>query len=402
MQDFRPLADVALPVLDSSPCMTEALATPARGHRPELRAFVAEQVVEQEVLNEHRRSGSSTGPGSRKNRSVPIGDRLLRRLGNEFSTDAAVLDVAPLDGVRATAVTETSGPNTGGDPRRKRRSRKWWPVAGAAIGMLAGTVVYSFEPRIYESSTSVLLIPQRVPEDMVRSTVTASLSERLNVISQQILSRTRLERVIQEFSLYERERQRLIMEDVVEQMRGDISISIDASTADSAPRSFRTSFRSPDPRTAMRVTERLASLFVQENLEDRSLLADQTNQFLRGVAEDAQRRLRSSQAELVEWDRRGAGLPRPQDLVAQNEVLGEHYRSVLRKIEEAQMAVNLERRQIGEQFRIIYGARLPEKPASPTLRPYLAWGVFGGLATSFLLMLLSSMWRRRGVGAAQS
>jgi uncharacterized protein involved in exopolysaccharide biosynthesis len=61
--------------------------------------------------------------------------------------------------------------------------------------------------------------------------------------------------------------------------------------------------------------------------------------------------------------------------------------------------VNLERRQIGEQFRIIDGARLPERPISPTLRPYLAWGAFGGLATSLFLMWLSSMWRRRKIAS---
>ena len=46
-----------------------------------------------------------------------------------------------------------------------------------------------------------------MPENFVRPTVTADLNERLNMITQQILSRTRLERIIQEFNLYERERQ---------------------------------------------------------------------------------------------------------------------------------------------------------------------------------------------------
>ena len=63
-------------------------------------------------------------------------------------------------------------------------------------------------PNRYRASTSILIIPQRVPENFVRSTVTAELSERLNMISQQILSRTRLERIVQEFNLYERERKR--------------------------------------------------------------------------------------------------------------------------------------------------------------------------------------------------
>jgi uncharacterized protein involved in exopolysaccharide biosynthesis len=198
--------------------------------------------------------------------------------------------VAAPDTVGTTAVTETSAQDAAGGPVRKRRSRKWWPVVGATLGIIAGAIVNSFEIRIYQVSTSIIIIPQRVPEDFVRSTVTADLGERLNVITQQILSRTRLERVIQEFNLYERERQQLVMEDVIEGMRTDISVSIDTPREDGGPTSFRVSFQSPDPRTAMRVTERLASLFVQENLEDRSLMADQTNQFLQGQAQEKVRR----------------------------------------------------------------------------------------------------------------
>ncbi len=282
-----------------------------------------------------------------------------------------------------------------GAPARRHRSRKWWPVVGTLLGVIAGAVAFSFATPIYQASTSIVIIPQRVPEDIVRSTITALLGERLNVITQQILSRTRLERIIQEFNLYERERQQLVMEDVVEGMRRDISVNIDAPQDDGEPTSFRVSYQSPDPRTAMRVTERLASLMVQENVEDRALLADQTDQFLRGQAEETQERLAESQARLADWNRQAAGRPMPQDLAAQNEVLQEHYRSLLLKLEEATTAVNLERRQIGEQFRIIDGARMPEKPIGPARLPFLVWGPVGGLASSFLLMLLSSVWRRR-------
>jgi uncharacterized protein involved in exopolysaccharide biosynthesis len=289
-----------------------------------------------------------------------------------------------------------------GAPVRTPRSRKWWPVVGVAVGVIAGAVAFSFATPIYEASTSVVIIPQRVPEDFVRSTVTALLSERLNLISQQILSRTRLERIIREFNLYEEEQERTLMEDVIEQMRSAISINIDAKGNDGAPTSFSVSFQSPDPRTAMRVTERLASLFVQENLEDRALLADQTRQFLEGEAAETQRRLVVSQAMLADWNRQAAGRQPPQDLVAQNEVLQDTYRSILRKMEEATMAVNLERRQIGEQFRIIDGARMPERPVRPARLPFLVWGALGGLATSLLLVLLSSLWRSRTRPAPQS
>src|SRR5690242_17305478 len=93
--------------------------------------------------------------------------------------------------------------------------RRWYIAIPAVVIASATAVVSVFLPNTYRASTSILIVPQRVPVDFVKPTVTADLGERLNMITQQILSRTRLERIIQEFNLYERERQRMIMEDVI-------------------------------------------------------------------------------------------------------------------------------------------------------------------------------------------
>ena len=185
--------------------------------------------------------------------------------------------------------------------------RRWLIIVPLLLIASTTAVVAMFLPNRYRASTSIIIVPQRVPENFVRSTVTAELSERLNLISQQILSRTRLERIIQEFNLYERERERLIMEDVIERMRRDILLNVNANRNRDGASSFNVSFESPDARTAMRVTERLASLFVQENLEDRELLADQTNQFLQGQLEEAKRRLVDHEKKLQEFRQRNNG-----------------------------------------------------------------------------------------------
>src|SRR5689334_7184259 len=98
-------------------------------------------------------------------------------------------------------------------------ARKWFLVvptllAGAGAFMYATTLADQ-----YRAATTIIVVPQRVPENYVRATVTADVSERLQTISQQILSRTRLERIIEEFNLYAEERRTLIMEDVIERMR---------------------------------------------------------------------------------------------------------------------------------------------------------------------------------------
>jgi polysaccharide chain length determinant protein (PEP-CTERM system associated) len=131
--------------------------------------------------------------------------------------------------------------------------------------------------------------------------VTTRIEDRLQSISQQILSRTRLERIIQDFNLYADRRKSDIMEDIVERMRKDIGVDVVKGDA------FRVSFTADDPRIAMRVTERLASFFIDESLRDRDALAQGTNQFLESQLEDARRRLIENERRLEEYRRKHDG-----------------------------------------------------------------------------------------------
>src|SRR5262249_59404804 len=90
-------------------------------------------------------------------------------------------------------------------------------------------------------------------------------------------------------------------EDVVERMRSDITVDIVKGDA------FRVAFSADDPRTAMRVAERLASFFIDESLRDREVLAEGTSQFLESQLEDARRRLIETEKRLEEYRRRHDG-----------------------------------------------------------------------------------------------
>ena len=173
--------------------------------------------------------------------------------------------------------------------------RKWWAIVPAIIVSAAVFVWVRTLPNSYRSDTLILVVPQRVPETYVRSTVTTRIEDRLQSITQQILSRTRLERIIQDFNLYQSERRTAIMEDVVEKMRSNINVQVVKGDA------FRVSFTTDDARTSMRVTERLASLFIEENLRDREVLAEGTNQFLEAQLEDARRRLIETEKKVEEY-----------------------------------------------------------------------------------------------------
>jgi polysaccharide chain length determinant protein (PEP-CTERM system associated) len=179
--------------------------------------------------------------------------------------------------------------------------RKWLLLLPLVIGALV-TVLYTRTlPNEYRSATTILVIPQRIPESYVRSTVTVSVEDRLTTIQQQLRSRSRLEPVITDFNLYLNERRNLPMEDVVAVMNEKIEIKIERGDA------FSVSYINADPRMAQRVTERLASLFIDENLREREVLAEGTNQFLDAQLEDAGRRLREQEKRLEEYRRRHMG-----------------------------------------------------------------------------------------------
>src|SRR5687767_6770727 len=102
--------------------------------------------------------------------------------------------------------------------------RKWVGIVPAVV-IAAGVFLWARSlPDVYQAEARILIVPQRVPESYVRTTVTSRLDERLQALSQDILSRTRLERLIQDLNLYPEERKTMIMEDIVGKMRQAVNI----------------------------------------------------------------------------------------------------------------------------------------------------------------------------------
>src|SRR5262249_29661863 len=152
----------------------------------------------------------------------------------------------------------------------------------AAAPMLA-----RYAPERYRSQALILVIPQSVPDSYVKPTIGQTVAERLPAITDQILSRSRLERIIQDMDLYKAERKGQVMEDVVQTMRSQIGTSAVGKEVDS----FSVSFVSDNPETARKVTERLASLYIEQNLKDRETQAENTSQFLETQLAEAKRHL---------------------------------------------------------------------------------------------------------------
>src|SRR4029434_4125481 len=97
--------------------------------------------------------------------------------------------------------------------------RRWIILIPFAIVTIAVAGFTTTLPEKYKSETLILVVPQRVPEEYVRATVTTRIEDRLLTIQQQIMSRSRLEPIITEYGLYSKMRHEMPMEDVVERMR---------------------------------------------------------------------------------------------------------------------------------------------------------------------------------------
>lgn len=178
---------------------------------------------------------------------------------------------------------------------------KWLIVLPCLAGTAAAYTYARSLKDLYRSEALIVMTPQQVREDLIRSTVRSNLADRIQTISQQVLNRTRLESIIVDLNLYAEERKLGLMEDVVERMRQEVSVQTVRGDA------FRVGYVSESPVMAMRVTERLAGLFIDENLRDREQIVQGTSQFIESQLEEARRRLVAQEKRLEAYRRAHAG-----------------------------------------------------------------------------------------------
>jgi succinoglycan biosynthesis transport protein ExoP len=107
------------------------------------------------------------------------------------------------------------------------RRRKWWAILPVLVILPTIVSVSLSLPKVYRASAIVLIERQQIPSDLVRSSVTSALELRLQTISQEILSRSRIESLVEKFHLYEDMRRgNASADEIVEQMRRDIDIEL--------------------------------------------------------------------------------------------------------------------------------------------------------------------------------
>jgi polysaccharide chain length determinant protein (PEP-CTERM system associated) len=157
-------------------------------------------------------------------------------------------------------------------------------------------------PSTYKSTALILVEQQKVPEQYVLPNVTVSLQDRLQSMTQQILSRTRLQATIDRFHLYQTRsglEAVLPTEDAVEQMRKDIQIElVDSVSRPGALTAFKIAYSARSPQLAQQVNSQLTSLFIDENLKLQQELSESTTAFLQSQLAEARAKLEEQETKV--------------------------------------------------------------------------------------------------------
>ncbi len=175
---------------------------------------------------------------------------------------------------------------------------KWLIILFLAVSLSIGLVRTLIADRTYEASTLILVQPQKVPRNYIRSVVSTDIEARISTISQQIMSRSNLEKIIDQFGLYQ-DSEDMYMEDKVEGLRKRINVNINRARQGSE--AFSIKFKGNNPERVMRIVNTLASYFMDENLKVREAQAVGTTEFLESELEKTRRKLKSREERLSEY-----------------------------------------------------------------------------------------------------
>src|ERR1044072_1218705 len=201
--------------------------------------------------------------------------------------------------------------------------RKWWVLATFVV-VTAITIALSLGmPDIFTSYTLILVDPQKVPESYVKSTVTGDVRNRLGTLSQQILSATRLQKIIETLNLYPELRKSQAREEGIGRIRADISVQVVGDFGASQDlQAFRIKYSGQEPRLVAQVTNQLASLFIEENLKAREQQATGTTEFLQNQLLETRKVLEAQEAKLRDFKLKHIG-EMPEHQTANLQVLGQ-------------------------------------------------------------------------------
>lgn len=188
--------------------------------------------------------------------------------------------------------------------------RRWVLITVlAVIGAPLAYGVSKFLPSRYSSQTLVLIQQPTVPQEFIHPVVTEDISQRLASMQQEILSRTRLEPIIQQYGLYAADAKKLPTEELVARLRKAIEVSPIRPMEDTSSHlpGFNVTVTLDDPRNAQNVCSAITSMFIEESSRLREQHSENTTEFLGQQLSEAKAKLDEQDAKLADFKRKYMG-----------------------------------------------------------------------------------------------
>lgn len=195
------------------------------------------------------------------------------------------------------------------------RRRRAMIFTVAAVLLVASAALAYFLPAVYRSTATILIEEQEIPPDLVRSAIATYADQRIETIKQQVLSRSTLWKIVEQYDLYKDLRKRNPTEEVLARFVKDIQIDvmnvkvIDRRTQNptQATIAFTLAYDGESPELAQKVANELTSLFLGENLKTRERHAQETTAFLKRESENLAHHIQELEQKLAEVKRRAEG-----------------------------------------------------------------------------------------------
>jgi len=195
-----------------------------------------------------------------------------------------------------------------------RRRRTLTLLTGGVLLILSLAAAFLWPPT-YKSLATILIEEQEIPSELVHSTITSYADQRIETIKQQVMSRTTLWKVVEQYNLYPDLRRTNPAEEVVRRFIKDIEVEvISADVVDKrtqhptkATIAFTVAYQSTSPDLAQKVANELTSLFLGQNLKSRERQAQEATSFLQQEAENLSKHIGEVDEKIAEFKRRASG-----------------------------------------------------------------------------------------------
>jgi polysaccharide chain length determinant protein (PEP-CTERM system associated) len=175
-----------------------------------------------------------------------------------------------------------------------------WIILGTIVFSLAGTAFVLLLPDHYKASTTILVDPQKVPEKYVSPTVSSDPAQRLSTITQQVLSSSRLQQIIDEMNLYPELKHKMSRDEIIETMRQYITITVKQGSS-SGLSAFTIEYEGGQANQVASVANELAASFIHSNVKSREQQSHDTTDFLNSQLQSAKDSLEAQEKKLSDF-----------------------------------------------------------------------------------------------------